>query len=236
MITPIKLAGSGSGRAATSAQGGPHRVHCEREEKPGGNSGREPKLARDFANADAGIHLAVAGAAAEVFAAAHLLDVELVAHLLADDFGGDRGPGYLWLADLDAALAGDEQHCVEGERIAFLGAVTEVDLDLVAGGNFVLAAVGGNDGVHDRAQEIDDSCSRFGKPCNVMVGGRDVEGAELSAGRGNREKLTAEDAEQRGEVGFWVCSQRLLVNGCQDTRRVAHSVSDQHCATCRKVK
>jgi hypothetical protein len=48
-------------------------------------------LCRDGGDLDAGLHSAEAGFAAEVFAAAHLLDDVLFALHRAEDFGGDDG-------------------------------------------------------------------------------------------------------------------------------------------------
>ena len=88
-------------------------------------------LSRDRADLHAGVHLAVAGAAAEVFTATHLLDVDLVAHLLGDHFRGDACAGHAGLADLDTAFARNEQHVVKRHGIAGIGPLAEIDLNLV---------------------------------------------------------------------------------------------------------
>ena len=123
----------------------------------------------------------MAGAAAEVFAAAHLLDVDLVAHFLGQDFSRDGGAGDGGLADFYSAGAGDEEDVVEGDGIAGVGAVAEVDLDFVAALNFVLAAVGGNDGVHRWTRRTYSKANcKNGKPCNLRFVGRSVEGQAAS--------------------------------------------------------
>lgn len=109
---------------------------------------RIKRLDRDCADFDAGVALAVTGAFAEVLTTTHLLDVNLVAHLLVNHFGGDAGPGDAGLADLHAGLSRNEEYLVEGDRVTNIGTLAQIDLDRIAGVNFVLTAVGGNDRVH----------------------------------------------------------------------------------------
>src|SRR5689334_12593032 len=90
-------------------------------------------LRGDLADLHAGELLAVAGAAAEVFAAAHLLDEELFAFLQGvDDFRGNDGPRDGRLAELDVGAVGDDEDLVEGDRGSAFDAVPQVDLDFLA--------------------------------------------------------------------------------------------------------
>src|SRR5262245_53849185 len=113
----------------------------------------------------------MAGAAAEILAAAHFLDVNFVALFLGDDFGRDLGTGDAWLSDLDAIGTGNQQHVVERDGVARDRALAEVDLDFVAALYFVLAAVGGNDGIHR------ETLNKW-KPCTLEPGARAVEGVK----------------------------------------------------------
>lgn len=108
-------------------------------------------LGQDLADADLRVLLAMAGAAAIVLAAAHLLDVDLFAFFERNQhFGLHGGARHSGLADLDATRAGDGQHLIERDRGTLGNAIAQVDGKDLAFFNFILAAAVCDDRVHAR--------------------------------------------------------------------------------------
>src|SRR6185295_16756025 len=86
--------------------------------------------------------------AAEVFAAAHLLDDELLTLFGADDFGSDRCALQQGRTELRVAVAADGQHGIERELLSGWN-IAVVNDHFLAFFDFVLMATVTNDGVHD---------------------------------------------------------------------------------------
>src|SRR3954469_22235005 len=101
----------------------------------------------DVVDADLGVRLPMALVLDVVLAAAKLEDLHLVAAAVAEDGRLDQRAGHERRADLDGVAAADEQHLVEGDVRADLGA-ERLEAELRAGLDAVLLAAGFDHCVH----------------------------------------------------------------------------------------
>ena len=116
-------------------------------------------LDTNLSNPHARIHVPLARFAAEVFAAAQLLDDELLALLGADHFGRDIRAAHEWRAEFGVALAANGQYAVERDHLARRH-VAVIDDHFLAFLDFILVVSVADDRVHVCTRN--DSVSRKG--------------------------------------------------------------------------
>ena len=132
-----------------------------------------------------------------------LEDDDLLAALLAQHLGGDRGAVDERLADGGGVAVGDEQDSVEGDGVA--GAdVQPIDLDLRAELDAVLLAAGFDDCVHGLPV-------RWSLEMLVGSGGRCVAGGHGATNDRARTAMVARSATQRRQRSG---SAALRLTGC----------------------